>query len=62
MENKNITLTAEQAERLEMFVFYYNYHGVKNMTEKRPEFVIDDFEEVLTILTHALDLDYILEE
>ena len=57
-----INLTEEQRERLEMFVFYYTNHGVKNMTESNPAFVIEDFTEVLTILAHALDLDYIFAE
>lgn len=53
---KIIKINTEAAEKLENMIFYYDCHGIENMIEKRPNFVIDDFTEVLDILKTVLDI------
>lgn len=57
MENRKILLTFEEAEKLENFVNYYANHGVKNIQEKHPGFLVDDMTAILTILAKTLDLN-----
>lgn len=49
-----VTISAEAVEKFENMISYYNYHGIENMIEKRPEFVSEDFGEVLSILESIL--------
>lgn len=49
-----IITNAEAVEKFENMISYYNYHGIENMIEKRPEFVAEDFGEVLNILESIL--------
>lgn len=51
---KTFKISTEAAEKLENMISYYDYHGIENMIEKRPEFVAEDFGEVLSILESIL--------
>ena len=55
-EIKNIPVTAATAERLENLVCYYRHHTVEKIQDKHPEFVIDDFEQVLKILEIVMNI------
>lgn len=53
---KTVKISIEAAEKLENMISYYDYHGIENMIENKPGFVIDDFSEVLDILKTVLDI------
>lgn len=55
-EIKNITVTAATADRLENLVYYYRHHTVEKIQERHPGFIVDDFEQVLKILSIVLDV------
>lgn len=50
MEDRKILLTSEEAEKLENFVYYYANHGVENIQEKHPSFIVQDFQDLLKIV------------
>lgn len=56
MEYKKITMSTEDAEKLEMLVSYYDFHTVERIHKKRPEFVEDDLTTILEILKKALEV------
>lgn len=49
-------LSPEMQELIENMINYYDYHHIEIMINKRPEFVIDDFKELLKILADALEV------
>ena len=49
-------LSPEMQELIENMISYYDYHHIEIMINKRPEFVIDDFKELLKILADALEV------
>lgn len=49
-------LSPEMQELIENMINYYDYHHIELMISKRPEFVIDDFKELLKILADALEV------
>lgn len=53
---KTVKISTEAAEKLENMIYYYDCHGVEKMVEKRSDFVVDDFSEVLNILKTVLDI------
>lgn len=56
MENRKVTITAADAEKLENFVSYYNCHTVEKIATKHPGFVVDDLTEILGILETVLEV------
>ena len=54
-ETKSIIVTAATAARLENMVSYYRHHTIEKIQDRHPEFVIEDFNQVLKILEIVLD-------
>ena len=57
MKDRKILLTSEEAEKLENFVYYYANHGVENIQERKPGFLVDDMTSILSILAEKLDIN-----
>lgn len=51
---KTITLDDYTLDYLQNTIWYYEHHKVDNLTKNRPQFVIDDFENLLNKLNELL--------
>lgn len=47
---KKFNITTNQLEKIEQLVTYYNHHGVENIHEKHPSFIVQDFQDLLKIV------------
>ena len=47
---KKYNITADQLEKIDQLVSYYNCHGVENIHEKHPYFIVEDFQKLLKIV------------
>lgn len=47
-------MSDELKERIENLISYYDQHGIEEMIEKRPGFVVDDFSHLLKALEKEL--------
>ena len=47
---KKFNITTDQQEKIEQLVSYYNHHGVENIQEKHPSFIVQDFQDLLKIV------------
>lgn len=52
----NVTIKPEDAEMIENMILYYEHHGVENMNNKRPAFVIEDFNKILETLKNIMEV------
>ena len=50
----NVTIKPEDAEMIENMILYYEHHGIKNMIENHPHFVIEDFTKILKALENII--------
>lgn len=54
---EGLILTGNEFERIENLIRYYEIHGVKRLLEKHPDFVVDDFTELLAALKSIMGID-----
>lgn len=53
---KNINLSNIDAEMIENYISYYNYHSVEKINKDHPGFVEADLTIILKILENALEV------
>lgn len=56
-EFEHLVLTGNEFERIEALIRYYDVHGVKRILEKHPDFIVDDFTELLAALKSIMEID-----
>lgn len=56
-EFEGLILTGNEFERIENLIRYYEIHGVKRLSVKRPDYVVDDFTELLAALKSIMEID-----
>ena len=54
---KKLLFFEGEIETIDNMISYYRHISMEQLIQDHPEFVIDDFERILSILSSSLELD-----
>ena len=59
---KKLVFLGCEIDTIENMISYYRHIPMEQLIQDHPEFVIDDFEKILSILSSSLELDRMEEK
>ena len=51
-----LVLNGDEYEKIENLISYYNIHGIERILNERPDFIVEDFTELLKTLERIIEV------